>query len=103
MIISGRTGMIKKATKMPEKACPQIMKSRLSGMLKNYDGPFRNVAHPSRIAERIRVNRLETHLGKHCTMSIDGMYVRGIIVNMYPTCIVVRPNSASLGAKIDSS
>ena len=103
MIISGRTGMIKKATKMPEKACPQIMKSRLSGMLKNYDGPFRNVAHPSRIADRIRVNRLETHLGKHCTMSIDGMYVRGIIVNMYPTCIVVRPNSASLGAKIDSS
>ena len=65
MIISGRTGMIKKATNMPEKACPQMMKSRLSGMLKNYDGPFMNVAQPSRIADRIRVNRFETHLGKH--------------------------------------
>lgn len=65
MIISGRTGMIKKATKMPEKACPQMMKSRLSGMLKNYDGPFKNVAQPSKIAEMIRVKRLETHLGKH--------------------------------------
>ena len=65
MIISGRTGMIKKATKMPEKACPQMMKSRLFGMLKNCDGPFKNVAQPSKIADMIKVNLLETHLGKH--------------------------------------
>ena len=65
--------MMRNATKMPEQAYPVMIKFSLSGMFRSADGPLKKVAHPSNIADMIKVKRLATHFGNHCTIIIEGM------------------------------
>ena len=80
-----------------------MIKYSLSGMRRSRDGPLKKVAKPRSTAEQISVKRLAIHLGNHCTIIIDGMYVSGMIVNISPTSNTDRPNSSSLGEKVGSS
>ena len=75
----------------------------LSGMCRSIDGPLKKVEKPRNIEEIIKVKRLAIHLGNHCTIIMDGMYVSGIIVNIKPTYITDNPKSSSLGEKVGSS
>ena len=75
----------------------------LLGIPRSWDGPLKYVAMPRNTHDSINVKRLATQPGKYCTIIIDGMNVNGMIVNMYPIYMVVKPNSSSLGAKIGSS
>lgn len=73
------------------------MNESLLGMCNSKDGPLKKVEKPRRTAEIIRVNRLAIHFGNHYTIIIEGMYVRGISVNIKPTYSTVKPNSSNLG------